>query len=181
MYLDYLYKLFSSNVPDYFVELLEIEKKSELIKFCKELIVYKKDFVKLIVNSRKIGYLHEIKYNDFVPIHLDPTDEEFEALQAVDKPGKLEGKAKKFMSKIGQIFVERRYLVVHVFYNELKWHLFYFDQRDIEKERRNHWKEGSHIHFVNYLWPNHDLGNLWEIFDKSNASVGGKIHIKYFE
>ena len=33
-----------------------------------------------------------------------------------------------------------------------EWHLFYFNHRDEIPSDRNHWKNGSHVHFVNWLW-----------------------------
>ena len=168
------------EVPEYLCKMLEIEKKSDLEKYCKKIVIPQEGLVKLIYCSNKIGYLHQIKYNNFVPPHLKTTDKEIKALASSDKAGEtLKGDAKKFVNKISQTFKERRYLVAHIFYNAEKWHLFYFDQRDMEEMRGNHWKEGSHIHFVNYLWPQYSINELWKIFDEANAKVGDKLHIRY--
>lgn len=174
----FLQEIFESEVPEYLHKMLEIEKKSELGKYCKKLIITQDDLIKLIMNSYKIGYAHQIKYIDFVPRHLKPTDKEKEALSSAKAGETLEGAAKKLVSKISQLFKERRLLSAHAFYNKKKWHLFYFDQDDRE-ERGNHWKHGPHIHFVNYLWPNLDINNLWELFNKVESSAAGKLHIRY--
>jgi hypothetical protein len=81
--------------------------------------------------------------------------------------------------KINQIFKDRRLLVSHLFSNPNRWHLFYFDQRDTQKDRQNHWKRGSHIHFVNDLWPGYDPQKLWDVFSRADASAGGKLHIPF--
>ena len=179
MIYDCLVELFSSDVPEYLVKLFEIEEKSELKKYCRDIIIRQDDLVKLIANSHRIGYFHQIKYRDFVPAHLKPTDDEKAALGSATVGEQLSGKAETLINKVSQIFKERRYLVAHVFFNQAKWHLFYLDQKDIENKRRNHWKEGAHIHFVNYLWPQYDMEKLWEVFDKAAASAGGKLHIRY--
>lgn len=167
------------EVPEYLGEMLEIEKKSELDKYCRKIVIPQEDLVKLIHCSWKIGYIHKIKYNDFVPSHLKPTDKERKALSASKVGETLEGDGKKYFSKISQIFEQRRYLVAHIFYNKEKWHLFYFDQRDMEEMKGNHWKEGSHIHFVNYLWPQYSINELWKIFDEASAKVSSKLHLRY--
>ncbi|MDP8230433.1 MAG: hypothetical protein P9L93_04935 [Candidatus Gorgyraea atricola] len=172
-------KVVMIEVPEYLKKLLEIEEKVKLKRYCNDIIVTQEDFVKLITNCYKIGYLHQIKHHDFVSSHLHPSEKEKDALASVTVGERITGDAKKFMNKISQIFKERRYLVAHIFFNEKKWHMFYFDQRDAESQRKNHWKKGAHIHFVNYLWPQYDLNKLWEIFDMANASAGGKLHIKF--
>ena len=176
---DYLLNLSFSGVPEYLQKMLEIDKKSELEKYCKSIVITQEDFARLVLSSHTMGYLHQIKYHDFVPSHLWPTDEERNALGLSKAGESLSAPAKKFVSKISEIFNERRYLVAHIFYNQNKWHLFYFDQRDMENMRGNHWKEGVHVHFVNYLWPNYDINKLWENFDKKDASAGDKLHIRF--
>ena len=173
-----LQEILESEVPEYLHKMLEIEKKSELEKYCKNLIITQEALFKLITSSHKIGYLHQIKHIDFVPPHLKPTGKEKEALSSAKAGETLAGDAKKLVNKISQIFKERRLLSVHVFCNNTKWHLFYFDQDDME-ERNNHWKHGPHIHFVNYLWPNLDINNLWKLFNKVESSAAGKLHIRY--
>lgn len=170
--------MLEESIPVHLRKLLAIEKKSALKKFCKEITITQDDLISLIFNSSTIGYLHSRKHHEFVPKHLSPKDNEFRALGRVSAGQKLTGDAKKFVNKVSQIFKERRLISVHVFYNNTKWHLFYFDLDDID-ERNNHWKHGPHIHFVNYLWPNLDINNLFGLFDKVESSAAGKLHIRY--
>jgi hypothetical protein len=82
---------------------------------------------------------------------------------------------------MGQMFEERRYLVGHMFYtpNLSEWHFFCFDQRDLEDERPNHWKEGPHVHFINWLWPGQDVKSVWSNFVGENQRPGNAIHLRF--
>jgi hypothetical protein len=71
--------------------------------------------------------------------------------------------------------------VAHLFANTDRWHLFYFDQRDLDGAAVNHWTGGSHVHFVNDLWPEYAAGQLWSAFDDPKTSVAGKLHIRFDE
>lgn len=126
-----------------------------------------------------LPYSHQIYYRDFIPEHLIPTKEEDEAIKN-NGLGLIQGKAKKWANKISQIFIDRRYLVGHLFYTEdLKyWHFFYFDQRDLSNDE-NHWAKGSHIHFINYLWPQYTASSVWEHFTNGNPIMKGSVHIQY--
>jgi len=166
-------------IPDYLVELLSIGKKRDLEKFAKKLEIKQRDLVVLIYNAHKIGYLHQIKYKDFQPKNLWPTKEEISGLGKKNSDGKISDEGQKCIRKMGQLFEQRRYLVAHIFYNPNRWHLFYFDQRDTDNRNPNHWNCGSHIHFVNDLWPSYDPTDLWKVFDQADASVGGKLHIRF--
>ena len=170
--------MFEEFIPDHLQKLLAIEKKSVLKKFCKEITITQDDLISLIFNSSTIGYLHARKHHEFVPKHLPPKDNESKALAGASVGQKLTGDAMKYLNKVSQIFRERRLLSAHVFYNNTKWHLFYFDLDDID-EGDNHWTHGSHIHFVNYLWPNLDINNLCGLFDKAESRAAGKLHIRY--
>lgn len=176
---DYFLNLSLSGVPEYLKKMLEIDKKSELEKYCKDIIITQEDFARLVYSSYSVGYRHKIKNHDFVPPHLLPSDEERNALSLSKAGETLNQPAKKLVSKISAIFNDRRCLVAHIFYNQTKWHLFYFDNRDMENICRNHWKEGAHVHFVNYLWPNYDIKTLWGNFDKKDASAGDRLHIRF--
>lgn len=155
--------------PAYLVEFLSIKNKAELIKYSRKMEITSHDFAILVWNAARIGYQHAIQHHEFRPEHLEPTD--------TDIAGLRNKNAGSFMRKISQILKDRRILVSHMFRNSTRWHLFYFDQRDREEGPQNHWKRGTHIHFVNDLWPGYDPEKLWDIFSRADASVGGKLHI----
>jgi hypothetical protein len=167
------------QVPDHFQKLFAIDKKSELIKYCKTLRIETKDFAMLVHNCHKIGYHHAIKRKDFTPSHLHPADNEVKGMASSKSGEPLSSDAEKFIRKVSQIFKQRRILVAHIFFSQAKWHIFYFDQRDLEDFEKNHWGKGSHVHFVNYLWPGYDPSDLWALFDKADGTVGGNIHIRH--
>ncbi len=167
------------EVPDYLQKLLSIEKKSELSKYCKDLVIKKEDFARLVLGCYRIGYFHQRKSNDFVPEHLWPTDQELEGLSSDGPNHELSRDGKKFVRKVDQVFKDRRFLIGHVFSNSSKWHIFFFDQRDLGAHTKSHWKEGPHIHFVNYLWPRVDPDKLWKDLGNSDADIGDSLHIRF--
>lgn len=162
-------------IPVYLQKLLSIEKKSELKRFCREITITLNDLTTLIINSSLIGFIHIREHHEYVPKHLTQSDEELDALFDSPVGKKLTGKAEKCLNKISQTFKERRCLSLHLFVNvnDLKWHLFFFDQNSVQGL---HWKHGAHIHFTNYLWTNLDFNNNWDDFDKLES---GSIHIRY--
>ncbi|SRR6266567_1477649 len=82
------------------------------------------------------------------------------------------------MTKIGVLSPS---LVGHIFYvpNLSEWHFFQYNQRDIEHERGNHWKEGAHIHFLNWLWPHYDAESPWAQFISGKAKLNDSLHARY--
>lgn len=167
-----------------FLKLFTFDKKRDLEKYCRELVIYSGDFADFIVTCElgRLPFLHMIHYRDHVPRHLNPTDEDLAAL-ASNAVGPLQPAAQKTMRKINQMFRDRRYLVGHIFYvpNQAEWHFFQFDQRDLEDERANHWKEGAHVHFLNWLWPNYDAKTLWENFTSGKAKINDSLHVRYLD
>jgi hypothetical protein len=164
------------------LKLFEFEKKSELERYCRTVQISGKDFANLIIacDIHAIPFLHEIFYRDIVPRHLELSDSDIQALHN-NKPGPLTPGGAKAVSKMFQMFEERKYLVGHIFYtpNFSRWHFFCFDQRDLEEDKPNHWKEGAHVHFVNWLWPGQDAKSAWLRFVNENGRPGGSIHLRF--
>ncbi len=174
-----LMKHFDQDVPQYLADLLALERKKDLKKIAARITIKQRDFSLLITNCQKIGYLHQIRYNDFIPSHLSPTKSEMTSMGKKDEAGKMIKEGRKAISKIASMFDQRRYLVAHAFRNSTRWHIFYFDQRDTKSSEENHWQAGAHIHFVNDLWPNLDPSKLWEDLGSAKGSVAGALHIKF--
>ncbi len=151
-------------------------------KYCREVVINSNDFANFILACEMGNFplLHQIHYRDYVPEHLYLNDKDTAAL-AANPGGLLQPDARKAVRKIGQMFKDRRYLVGHIFYlpDLSKWHFFQFDQRDIE-DGENHWKEGAHIHFLNWLWPNYGAKTLWEDFTSGRAKINDSLHVRYF-
>ena len=140
------------------------------------------DFATVVLTC-KVGALpfhHKIHYTDTIPDHLVP-DETWGAALGDSGVGPLKSPAQKVVNKIGSLFEQRRYLVGHVFFTPGldQWHFIYFDQRDTESQRQNHWKGGAHIHLVNWLWPNIDPRTVWTEFVEHRKVPGGALHIRF--
>ncbi len=116
------------------------------------------------------------EYRQFRPPNVDlGATEAFRA----SKEGKPTPETIRTVRKINEVFHQRRLLTAHIFINQQRWHIFYFDQRDMEASAPNHWEHGSHIHFVNDLWPNYDPQDVWNLFELAETRVKGKLHIRY--
>jgi hypothetical protein len=170
-----------SNIED-ILNLMNKTKKRDAITFCKKLTINSTDFANLILVAIA-GILDPYKYanhfNDRIPGHLIPSDEERTAMGS-NGIGPLRGKAKQAISKFSQMFIDRRYLAAHLFYtlNYKYWHLFYFDQRDNE-DHNNHWKEGPHIHYVSDLWTQFKMPDIWNRVLSGDTKFGSTPHIRY--
>ena len=165
------------------LKLFDFDKKRELEQYCRQIVIDSSAFADFILacEFKQFPFLHKIHYQDHVPKHLYLSDKDSAAL-AANPVGPLQPDAQKAVVKMSQMFKERRYLVGHIFYvpDLSKWHFFQFDQRDLEDEQ-NHWKEGAHIHFLNWLWPNYDAKTLWANFTSGRAKMNDSLHVRYFD
>ena len=158
--------------------------KSELIEHCRTAIIEGTDFANLIMAcmATMIPIRHFRFHKHHHPEHLVPTDSDHEAF-ARNGVGPLSKDAKGFTNKIGQMFEQRRLFNGHLFIpveHPTDWHLFYFDQRDVDR-RRNHWEHGEHIHLISMVThpqlPVLDLVKKLE--DEVRPKLGGGVHIRY--
>lgn len=168
--------------PEGFIELFNIKKKRDLIKYCKDLTIYQSDFVSFILlcKSGMADYNYVSSFRDKVPEHLILTGEDHKALSS-NGVGPLNKRAKKTVNKMFQFFEERCYSIAHLFYSDslIYWYLFYFDNRDLS-DIKNHWKKGQHIHLINDLWfENMRADEVWEKYLSGNLGVSSRIHIRY--
>ena len=166
---------------DDLLTIFTIKKKSKLKQHCRSITILQNEFANFILAcmAGKIPWLHRRHHRDFVPEHLNLTDDDLGAL-AASAVGVMKPRAQKTANKISALFEERRLLSGHIFFtpDQTKWHLFYFDQRDFA-ERDNHWEGGSHIHLINYLWPNLTASKVWNQFCEGNPQIRGALHIKF--
>jgi len=170
-----------SKETDALLRLFHFDKKRELEQYCRTMVIDSSAFVDFILTCEMTGspFLHEIHYRDHVPEHLSLKERDTAAL-AANGVGLLKPDAQKAVTKISQMFRDRRYLVGHIFYvpDLSKWHFFQFDQRDLQDES-NHWKEGTHLHFLNWLWPNLDAKTLWANFTSGKAKMNDSLHVRF--
>lgn len=164
------------------LNIFQCDNKNDLKKHCKSLTIYMDDFVDLIdlCESVNIGLKHRIYQRDIIPPELVLEKNGIE--NVVNKSSSEENnRAKKLSKNEFQFFRVRRYLVAHVFYlppGTKYWHFFYFDQRDIV-ENKNHWQYGSHIHFINYLWPEYTAKGIWQQFMTDKPKIKSALHIRW--
>ncbi len=94
------------------LKLFAFDKKRELEKYCRDLIIHSRDFANFILACEfgSFPFLHQIHYRDHVPDDVHLTDRDLAALSA-NPVGPLEPGAQKTVRKIGQMFKVRRYLV----------------------------------------------------------------------
>jgi hypothetical protein len=172
---------------DHFPSLLELfnfRSKSEAMRHCAGLVVHRQDLVALILGAQHgalAPYRYANHFADNVPPHLLPSEAEHLAIQQ-NEVGKFQTHgARKFVSKIFQLFRARRVLAAHLFYtpNHRYWHLFYFDNRDTTKESKNHWKYGSHIHYISDLWSTVSMEQAWAQVKSGHVAFSSKAHLRY--
>lgn len=164
-------------------EMLNARSKRELERQTKGLVVHQEDLVALIMAGQG-GALDPFRYaNHFArtfPEHLHPGETESEAL-AANGVGPLKSRgARKFATKVFQLFEEQRALAAHLFYtpDHRCWHLFYFDNRDTA-ESRNHWRHGAHIHFVSNLCAGLSFEEAWGQVESGRLAFHSKLHLRY--
>lgn len=166
------------------LELILLEKKSEVEKLCRTKVIRKADLAELIL-AGEFGMLpwHHMRYHrQFAPEHLIPTDAEQAAMATAKVGVEAPRLAQKFMSKIGAMIDERRMISGHMFVtpDQKDWHFFYFDQRDVDPYN-NHWTHGPHIHYLNHLWPNRTAQSVWTEFTTGNPIMKKSLHIRFHE
>lgn len=165
------------------LRLLNIEGKKELQKYCRDLVIRSEDMFHLILAGRTSGlqpYKYACHFDQITPAHLNPTDQDFAAL-STNGVGSLSRAARKTVTKISQIFQDRRVFSAHLFYmpSFKYWHLFYFDQRDVA-DTTNHWKiGGSHIHYSRESFCREPLAVVWAAVCASPPCLPSSVHIRY--
>jgi hypothetical protein len=168
---EYHNKVSQIGIPDKFEKLLLITKKSEAKQYCRNTVISEYDLFLLIHNCSQICFTHRSKFKQFVPEHLTVTKTDRDELKA--------GKPKRFSKKTGSILLERRYIHVHMFEHSKNWHCFYFSHQDIEPKSTNHWKYGSHLHYVSYLWSKLTKRWVWYKFNKRFTEISDSLHIRF--
>jgi hypothetical protein len=164
------------------IALLCFEEKRALKQHCRRVIVLQSDLASLILTAKsgQLPWQHLSHHRNFIPEHLSLTQKDLAAL-ASNEVGRFKPAAQKAANKINAMFDDRRLLSGHMFFklDLSNWHFFYFDQRDFAP-RKNHWKEGPHIHFINRLWPIRTAQSVWEEFCSSPSPlIRGALHIRF--
>jgi hypothetical protein len=165
------------------LQLFNIESKKEIKKYCRDLAIRSEDLFHIILVGRVSGletYKYACHFSEYSPKHLNPTERDLAALSA-NGVGPLSRDARKTVTKISQIFQDRRMFSAHLFYTPSKkyWHLFYFDQRDVS-EIGNHWKLGGpHIHYSRESFSKEPLDQVWRRVCATPPEPPSSVHVRY--
>lgn len=164
--------------------LFEADSLKDVKRVASEITVSSDDIYQLIclanANIVEFPYKHASKFHEEIPKDLALTEKNMAAISNAPV-GPFDKGSKKAINKLLQMPLQSKRTMGHLFYNpdHTYWHLFYFDIRDT-REGENHWKGGSHIHYVSFLWPNLSCSVAWEKFCKSGKKDMGKdLHIKF--
>lgn len=169
----------SQPVPPHLAELFRITHKKELLKYIHAMQISKSDLVTLVYTCSQIGYHHFIEYGQWVPEHLKTSEDERHAFEK-SGVGQLDGKAAKYISKISNTFIERKYRVGHLFVGKERWHLLFLELKDIKCDE-NHWVAGPHIHFTNDLCSRLEIDEVSKKFTALDFEMGERLHVRWVE
>lgn len=162
-----------------FIALLSLKRKKEVENFCKKWTISSEkfaDFISAGMSGVLSPYIHTRYHVNLEPEHLQPTQEEL----GKSGIGNAKRKALKAITKISQMFDERKLISVHIFFHSSKkyWHIFYFNQRDTT-DRNNHWDLGPHIHYTHDTFLNVTLDEVVKQISREKPKLPKSIHIKY--
>lgn len=161
----------TSGIPAELAVLLAATKKSEAQSISKNLTIGENHLFRLINNCSQLGYTCRSRFPQFVPEHLEITDEDRKHIRL--------GTLRKFSRKVISLFESRKNIHVHLLQRKREWHCFYFNYSDIDVNGENHWVNGPHLHYVSHLWPKLDIERVWEAFDKRRTWFSGSLHIRF--
>jgi hypothetical protein len=118
------------------LDMMRLPDKRAVQLYCRDVTITSSDFANILINAgfgALAPYRYASHFDDRQPPHLWPTEEELGSL-ASNGVGPARGKARKFLSKINNMFNERRLFAAHLIYHPStpEWHLFCLDQRDTD-------------------------------------------------
>lgn len=150
-----------------FQRFLDAPSKHDTEKMAKNLVVSSSDLATLIFNTRRFGWRHSFIRKQFLPTHLSKSFYGGDKVTLPDDPN-----YKRRM----QVFKERKVSTTHLFERGKKWHCFYFSYDDALAEP-NHWKCGTHVHYLNNHWPN-TREDVLNALDSRQVSVNS-LHVRF--
>ncbi len=159
------------GVPEVFRQLFSITKKAEVEQFVRQITISEYDLFLLIHNCSQIGYSHRSKFKQYIPEHAQ--------ISKIDRDNLSKGNPKILLKKIHSELIQRKYLHVHLFEYSNEWHCFYFTHQDIEPASNNHWKNGSHLHYVSHLWSGLKKRFIWSKFNTRSIDIPDRLHIRF--
>jgi len=158
--------------------LVAAKRKKDVEKVARDLVIEHGEFSDLMRNARLLGLSWYSEHFHWMPEGRRLTDEEREELlDESNAPGS------KLVGKFRQGFEEREHRSVHMLTNAAgtKWHCFYLTFRDVAgspSTGEHHWRDGAHVHFVNYLFGQLTRRAVLEQLAEREHSING-IHLRY--
>jgi hypothetical protein len=160
------------GIPEKLKTLFGIKKKSEVEKYCRDIVVSEYELFLLIHNCSQLPMSHRSKFREYMPEHLKVSTDD--RLQMKD------GISNKFIRKLHAGLSQRKYIHVHLFEFSTIWHCFFFSHNDTDPTPTNHWKQGGcHVHYVSYLWPELNKRWIWNQFNKRSIEFSGSVHLRF--
>lgn len=162
----------SSRFPIQLKILFSLKRVKDVKAFISANTLTLEELSRAVYSAHLEGYRHSLRNIEHMPEFLQGRSDEL-------RTHLREGNGKKVCGLIGAMFDQRKISVTHLFLKENMWHIIYFSQNDIETNERNHWKFGSHVHFVNYLWNQYTIQDVWEILSgRQHGSLGEHYRFK---
>lgn len=162
--------------------LFTFDNKAALERYVRSVVIHQRDFVAFILACQRgaLPLSHRAHFSGRLPKHLVPSEEDRRALEE-NGVGLLKPRAAKTTRKVFQLFRERRTLAGHMFFTPglHEWHFFSFDQNDLLESSGNHWVQGAHMHFVNWLWPHVDPREVWSRFVCDSEKPNSSLHLRH--
>jgi hypothetical protein len=169
------------GLPSSLKILFSLKDKNDVMNWIKNMVITKDCLSNLILNCHKLGLTHKRKHTQFLTPSTTLSTEEKKAF-ADYKTGKLnDAGIEKALRKLSTAYKERKFSTAHLFENGQEWHLIYFDYNDLYIPKGdNHHKRGPHMHYISYLWGNHQKDKLWEQFESRYIKINSE-HIRFIE
>jgi hypothetical protein len=159
--------------------LFTFAKKKELERYARTLVVRRRDFVDMILACQQgqLPFRYGVHFRRSAPRDLPPV---FKA-SSDGAGGRPELDPKKFLVVFNRLRHESWWAAAHLFYTPgfYEWHLFIFHHHDLDVEDDNHWTGGTHMHFVNWLWPRLDPERVWKEFMRTGKKPGSSLHLRH--
>jgi hypothetical protein len=170
------------GIPSSLRILLSLKEKKKAVSWIKKMTISTQYISNLILNCKKLGYIHRKKHKEFIPEDKKQRIEEMQ-INFVTKTGEaILYDEEKIIRQLAARYLNRKYSTAHLFEKGNEWHLFYFDHNDMYIPTGvNHHSKGPHIHYISHLWGKHnDKETLWGQFENRDIKINSE-HIRFIE
>ena len=157
------------------------QKKRDLVKRLRSLVVSGITLEALIFNCGQIRFSHRAKHRDHIPADLQLTPRQRLALRSMRGPPLTE-EAQKAGIKIDHALRRRRHVSAHMFESATSWHCLYLTYKESSGApvfEPNHWKGGAHLHWSSHLQETRLSSNdVWTRLDSDPIRIATE-HVRF--